>query len=210
MSPAISIDQKTTSRNPRSTVGTITEIYDYLRLLYARIGKPHCPNCGQPISRQTIEQIVDQVLALEERTRIQVLAPVIRGRKGEHKRVIEDIRKDGFVRIRVDGELHEVTDELNLDKNKKHTIEIVVDRIVIRSDIRSRLTDSIETAPQYGQGIVVIDVIGQEEMLFSEHFACIECGLSMEELTPRMFSFNSPWSLSGMRWTGRRLELILI
>lgn len=208
LSPAISIDQKTTSRNPRSTVGTITEIYDYLRLLYARIGKPHCPNCGQPISRQTIEQIVDQVLALEERTRIQVLAPVIRGRKGEHKRVIEDIRKDGFVRIRVDGELHEVTDELNLDKNKKHTIEIVVDRIVIRSDIRSRLTDSIETALQYGQGIVVIDVIGQEEMLFSEHFACIECGISMEELTPRMFSFNSPYgACPECDGLGSRLEI---
>lgn len=208
LSPAISIDQKTTSRNPRSTVGTITEIYDYLRLLYARIGKPHCPNCGQPISRQTIEQIVDQVLALEERTRIQVLAPVIRGRKGEHKRVIEDIRKDGFVRIRVDGELHEVTDELNLDKNKKHTIEIVVDRIVIRSDIRSRLTDSIETALQYGHGIVVIDVIGQEEMLFSEHFACIECGISMEELTPRMFSFNSPYgACPECDGLGSRLEI---
>lgn len=208
LSPAISIDQKTTSRNPRSTVGTITEIYDYLRLLYARIGKPHCPNCGQPISRQTIEQIVDQVLTLEERTRIQVLAPVIRGRKGEHKRVIEDIRKDGFVRIRVDGELHEVTDELNLDKNKKHTIEIVVDRIVIRSDIRSRLTDSIETALQYGQGIVVIDVIGQEEMLFSEHFACIECGISMEELTPRMFSFNSPYgACPECDGLGSRLEI---
>ena len=193
LSPAISIDQKTTSRNPRSTVGTITEIYDYLRLLYARIGNPHCPNCGKPISRQTIQQIIDQLLTLVEGTRIQVLAPVVRGRKGEHKKVLESIRREGFVRIRVDGELHEVTDPLNLDKNKKHTIEIVVDRIVIRSDIHSRLTDSVETALQYGEGIVVVDVIGQEELLFSEHFACVDCGISMEELTPRMFSFNSPY-----------------
>lgn len=193
LSPAISIDQKTTSRNPRSTVGTITEIYDYLRLLYARIGNPHCPNCGKPISRQTIQQIIDQLLTLAEGTRIQVLAPVVRGRKGEHKKVLESIRREGFVRIRVDGELHEVTDPLNLDKNKKHTIEIVVDRIVIRSDIHSRLTDSVETALQYGEGIVVVDVIGQEELLFSEHFACVDCGISMEELTPRMFSFNSPY-----------------
>lgn len=193
LSPAISIDQKTTSRNPRSTVGTITEIYDYLRLLYARIGNPHCPNCGKPISRQTVQQIIDQLLTLAEGTRIQVLAPVVRGRKGEHKKVLESIRREGFVRIRVDGELHEVTDPLNLDKNKKHTIEIVVDRIVIRSDIHSRLTDSVETALQYGEGIVVVDVIGQEELLFSEHFACVDCGISMEELTPRMFSFNSPY-----------------
>ena len=193
MSPANSIDQKTTSRNPRSTVGTITEIYDYLRLLYARIGNPHCPNCGKPISRQTVQQIIDQLLTLAEGTRIQVLAPVVRGRKGEHKKVLESIRREGFVRIRVDGELHEVTDPLNLDKNKKHTIEIVVDRIVIRSDIHSRLTDSVETALQYGEGIVVVDVIGQEELLFSEHFACVDCGISMEELTPRMFSFNSPY-----------------
>ena len=193
LSPAISIDQKTTSRNPRSTVGTITEIYDYLRLLYARIGNPHCPNCGKPISRQTVQQIIDQLLTLAEGTRIQVLAPVVRGRKGEHKKVLESIRREGFVRIRVDGELHEVTDPLNLDKNKKHTIEIVVDRIVIRSDIHSRLTDSVETALQYGEGIVVVDVIGQEELLFSEYFACVDCGISMEELTPRMFSFNSPY-----------------
>lgn len=193
LSPAISIDQKTTSRNPRSTVGTVTEIYDYLRLLYARIGKPHCPKCGKPITQQTVEQIVDQVLALPERTRIQVLAPVVRGRKGEHKKLLEEVRKEGFVRVRVDGELQEVTDELDLDKNKKHTIEVVVDRIIVRDDVQGRLADSIQTALSRGEGVVIIDVIDQEEMLFSEKFACIDCGVSMEELTPRMFSFNSPY-----------------
>ena len=193
LSPAISIDQRTASRNPRSTVGTVTEIYDYLRLLYARIGKPHCPNCGKPISRQSVQQIVDQLVTLDEGTRIQVLAPVVRSRKGEHKQIIENIRKEGFVRIRVNGELHEVTDELNLDRNKKHTIEVIVDRLVIRSEIRSRLSDSVEIALNLGKGIVIIDVIGQQELLFSEKFACIDCGISMEELTPRMFSFNSPY-----------------
>ena len=208
LSPAISIDQKSTSRNPRSTVGTITEIYDYLRLLYARVGKPHCPECGQPISRQSVQQIVDQLLQLPEGARLQILAPVVRGRKGEHRKVLESIRKDGFVRIRINGELHEVTDEFNLDKNKKHTIEIVVDRIVIRPNITTRLTDSVETALRYGSGVVVADVIGREELLFSENFACPDCGVSMEELTPRMFSFNSPYgacpSCDGL---GRKLEL---
>jgi len=193
LSPAVSIDQKTASRNPRSTVGTVTEVYDYLRLLYARIGRPHCPSCGQPITQQTVEQIVDQILALPEGTRIQVLAPVVRGRKGEHKRVVEQIAKEGFIRIRVDGELREVSAELNLDKNKKHSIEIVVDRIVVRPDVQGRISDSVQTALKFGEGIVFVDVIGGEGLLFSEKFACIDCGIFMEELTPRMFSFNSPY-----------------
>ncbi|MGB4493877.1 MAG: excinuclease ABC subunit UvrA [Limnochordia bacterium] len=193
LSPAVSIDQKTASRNPRSTVGTVTEVYDYLRLLYARIGRPHCPSCGQPITQPTVEQIVDQILALPEGTRIQVLAPVVRGRKGEHKRVVEQIAKEGFIRIRVDGELREVSAELNLDKNKKHSIEIVVDRIVVRPDVQGRISDSVQTALKFGEGIVFVDVIGGEELMFSEKFACIDCGISMEELTPRMFSFNSPY-----------------
>ncbi len=193
LSPAISIDQKTTSRNPRSTVGTVTEIYDYLRLLYARIGKPHCPKCGKPINQQSIQQIVDQILALPERTRLQILAPVVSGRKGEHKKVLEEIRKEGFVRVRVDGEMAEVTDDFALDKQKKHTIEIVVDRIVLRDNVRGRLSDSVETALARGDGIVIVDVVDEQELLFSEKFACIECGVSMEELTPRMFSFNSPF-----------------
>ncbi|WP_461371268.1 excinuclease ABC subunit UvrA [Candidatus Darwinibacter acetoxidans] len=193
LSPAVSIDQKTASRNPRSTVGTVTEIYDYLRLLFARIGRPHCPSCGQPIAQQTVEQIVDQILTLPEGTRIQVLAPVVRGRKGEHKRVVEQIAKEGFIRIRVNGELREVGDELNLDKNKKHSIEIVVDRIVVRPDVQGRISDSVQTALKFGEGIVFVDVIGGEELMFSEKFACIDCGISMEELTPRMFSFNSPF-----------------
>ena len=193
LSPAVSIDQKPASRNPRSTVGTVTEVYDYLRLLYARIGRPHCPSCGQPITQQTVEQIVDQILALPEGTRIQVLAPVVRGRKGEHKRVVEQIAKEGFIRIRVDGELREVSAELNLDKNKKHSIEIVVDRIVVRPDVQGRISDSVQTALKFGEGIVFVDVIGGEELMFSEKFACIDCGISMEELTPRMFSFNSPY-----------------
>lgn len=193
LSPAISIDQKATSRNPRSTVGTVTEIYDYLRLLYARIGHPHCYKCGRPITQQTVEQIVDQVMELPERTRLQVLAPVVRGRKGEYKKLFEDIRKEGFVRVRVDGEMREVTENIELDKNKKHNIEIVVDRIILRPGVENRLTDSIETALARAEGTVLIDVIDGEEMLFSEHFACVECGISFEELTPRMFSFNSPY-----------------
>ena len=193
LSPAISIDQKTTSRNPRSTVGTVTEIYDYLRLLYARIGRPHCPECGKPIASQTVEQMVDRVMALGEGARMQVLAPVVRGRKGEYKKLFEEIRRDGFVRVRVDGELRDVSEEIELDKNKKHEIAIVVDRIVVREGVEGRLADSIETALQRAEGIVLIDVVGGEEMLFSESFACVDCGISFEELSPRMFSFNSPF-----------------
>lgn len=193
LSPAISIDQKSSSRNPRSTVGTVTEIYDYLRLLYARIGKPHCTKCGKPIEQQSAEQIVNQVMDLGERTRIQVLAPVVRGRKGEHKKLLEDIRRDGFVRVRVDGEMHEISEQIDLDKNKAHDISVVVDRIVVREDVRGRLTDSIETALQRGAGIVVIDVMDGPELVFSESFACVDCGVSFEELAPRMFSFNSPY-----------------
>lgn len=208
LSPAISIDQKTTSRNPRSTVGTVTEIYDYLRLLYARIGRPHCPQCGKPITQQTVQQIVDQVMALEERTRIQVLAPVVKGRKGEHKKVLEEIRKDGFVRVRVNGEMREVTDAIDLNKNQKHTIDVVVDRIVVRPDVQGRLADSLETALRRGDGVVIVDVMGQSELTFSERFACIDCGISMDELTPRMFSFNSPFgacpTCDGL---GERLEI---
>lgn len=193
LSPAISIDQKTTSRNPRSTVGTVTEIYDYLRLLFARIGHPHCPKCGRPISQQTVEQIVDQLLEMPEGTKIQILAPLVKGRKGEHAKVFEDIRKNGYVRIRVDGEMLEITDEIKLDKNKKHTIEVVVDRIVIRPDVTSRLSDSLELAFKLAGGSVTVDVVGNEELIFSQNFACTECGISMEEISPRMFSFNSPY-----------------
>ena len=208
LSPAISIDQKTTSRNPRSTVGTVTEIYDYLRLLFARVGRPHCPSCGKPISQQTVEQIVDQILSLPEGTRIQVLAPVVRGRKGEHKKVIETIGKDGFIRIRVDGELHEVSDALNLDKNKKHNIDIVVDRISVRPDLAGRLSDSVQMALQYGEGIVFVDVIGGEVLMFSEKFSCIDCVISMEELAPRMFSFNSPFgACPGCEGLGTKQEI---
>ncbi len=193
LSPAISIDQKTTSRNPRSTVGTVTEIYDYLRLLYARIGTPHCPSCGKEISRQTIDQMVDQVMTLEEGTRIQVLAPVVRGRKGEYRKLIEDARKNGYVRVRIDGEVMDINEEINLEKNKKHTIEIVVDRLIIRPGIEKRLVDSIETVLRLTGGIVVIDVIGKQELIFNQNFACSDCGIALEELTPRMFSFNNPY-----------------
>lgn len=193
LSPAISIDQKTTSRNPRSTVGTVTEIYDYLRLLYARIGIPHCPICGKEIAQQTIDQMVDRVMELEEGTKIQLLAPVVRGRKGEYHKLIEDIRKGGYVRIRVDGEVRDINDEISLDRNKKHTIEIVVDRLIVRPGIQKRLADSIETVLHLSGGLVVVDVLDQEELLFSQNFACSDCGVSMEELTPRMFSFNNPY-----------------
>ena len=193
LSPAISIDQKTTSRNPRSTVGTVTEIYDYLRLLYARIGIPHCHICGKEIAQQTVDQMVDGIMNLEEGTRIQLLAPVVRGRKGEYHKLIEDARKNGYVRIRVDGEVREITDTLNLDKNRKHTIEIVVDRLIVRPDMHKRLADSVETSLHLSGGILVVDVAGSEELLFSQNFACIDCGVSMEELTPRMFSFNNPY-----------------
>ena len=193
LSPAISIDQKTTSKNPRSTVGTVTEIYDYLRLLYARIGIPHCPICGREIKQQTIDQIVDQVLALPERTKIQVMAPVVRGRKGEHQKEFEAARKSGFVRARVDGLLYDLNEKIQLEKNRKHTIEIVVDRLVVKPDIRSRLADSIETASGLTGGIVVINVIDGEDITFSQNYACPEHGVSVDELSPRMFSFNNPY-----------------
>ncbi|PWK12994.1 excinuclease ABC subunit UvrA [Tumebacillus permanentifrigoris] len=194
LSPAISIDQKTTSRNPRSTVGTVTEIYDYLRLLFARVGRPHCPNHPNiEITSQTVEQMVDRIMELEERTRLQIYAPIIRGRKGEHTKVIEDIAKQGFVRLRVDGALREVTDEIKLEKNKKHTIEVVVDRIVVKSDVATRLADSLETALKLAEGTVIVGIVDGEEMLFSSNLSCPECGFSVEELAPRMFSFNSPF-----------------
>ena len=193
LSPAISIDQKTTSKNPRSTVGTVTEIYDYLRLLYARIGIPHCPICGREIKQQTIDQIVDQVLSLPEKTRIQVMAPVVRGRKGEHQKEFEAARKSGFVRARVDGLLYDLNEKIQLEKNRKHTIEIVVDRLVVKEGIRSRLADSIETAAGLTGGIVVINVIDGEDITFSQNYACPEHGVSVDELTPRMFSFNNPY-----------------
>jgi excinuclease ABC subunit A len=193
LSPAISIDQKTTSRNPRSTVGTVTEIYDYLRLLFARVGRPHCPKHGTEISSQTVTQMADRVLELPERTRIQILAPMVSGRKGEHVKLLEDIAKQGFVRVRVDGEIRDLSEKIQLEKNKKHTIEVVVDRIVVKPGIETRLTDSLETALNLTDGKVVVDVIDGEEMLFSQNLACPECGFSIEELSPRMFSFNSPY-----------------
>ena len=193
LSPAISIDQKTAGRNPRSTVGTVTEVYDYLRLLFARIGHPHCPQCGRPISQQTVEQIVDSLLGLPEGARVQILAPLVKGRKGEHVKVFEDIRKNGYVRVRVNGEMREITDEILLDKNKKHSIEVVVDRVVVRPDAASRLADSIELALNLAGGTVLLDLVDGEELVFSQNFACTECGLSMEEISPRMFSFNNPY-----------------
>ena len=194
LSPAISIDQKTTSKNPRSTVGTVTEIYDYLRLLWARVGTPHCPICGKEIKQQTIDQIIDQVLELPEATRIQVMAPVIRGKKGEHAKVFEDARRSGYVRCRVDGIAYDLSEEIRLEKNKKHSIEIVVDRLVIREDIARRLTDSVEVASNLSGGLVVINVVGEDrDILFSQNYACEDCGVSIEELTPRMFSFNNPY-----------------
>ena len=193
LSPAISIEQRSTGRNPRSTVGTVTEIYDYLRLLFARIGVPYCYNCGKKIERQTIQQIVDQVLALPAETKIQILAPVVRGRKGEYREIFEEARRDGYVRVRLDGEVFELGQEIHPDKNKKHNIEVVVDRLIIGPRIITRLTDSVETALSLASGIVLIDVVGGEELLFSEHYACIDCGISYEELAPRMFSFNTPY-----------------
>jgi len=193
LSPSISIDQKTTSKNPRSTVGTVTEIYDYLRLLYARIGIPYCYKCGKEITSQTVEQIVDKIMELEDRTRIQILSPVVRGKKGEHKNIIENIKKEGFVRIIVDGEMYEVTDEIVLDKNKKHDIEIVIDRLIIKEGIEGRLADSLETALRLSDGLVMIDIIDGEKITFSEKLACPNCNVAIEELSPRMFSFNSPF-----------------
>lgn len=193
LSPAISIDQKTTSRNPRSTVGTVTEIYDYLRLLWARVGIPHCPKCGKEIKQQTIDQIIDQLMALPERTRIQILAPVVRQRKGEHQKIFNDARKSGYVRVRVDGNMYDLSEEIKLEKNKKHSIEIVVDRLVLKDGIRSRLNDSVETASALTGGLVLVDVIDGETLSFSQNYACEDCGISIEELTPRMFSFNNPY-----------------
>ena len=196
LSPAISIDQKTTSRNPRSTVGTVTEIYDYLRLLWARAGTPHCPNCGKEIRQQTVDQIVDQVLALPQGAKLQILAPVVRGRKGEHLKVFEDARKAGFVRARVDGEVYELSEVPALDKKKKHSIEVVVDRLVVKPDLNRRLTDAVETAAHLAGGLVVVSVreeAGERELLFSQNYACEDCGISIDELTPRLFSFNNPF-----------------
>ncbi|CCI71324.1 UvrABC system protein A UvrA protein [Paenibacillus polymyxa M1] len=193
LSPAISIDQKTTSRNPRSTVGTVTEIYDYLRLLFARVGHPHCPEHGIEITSQTVEQMVDRILQYPEKTRLQILAPLVSGRKGEHKTLFTDIAKQGFVRVRVNGELRELSEKIELEKNKKHSIEVVVDRIVVKEDVRARLSDSIETALNLSGGQLLVDIIGQEELRFSSNFACPICGFSIDELSPRMFSFNSPF-----------------
>lgn len=193
LSPAISIDQKTTSKNPRSTVGTVTEIYDYLRLLYARIGIPHCPKCGKEVKQQTIDQVVDKVMSLDEGSKIQILAPVVRGKKGEHKKIFEKAKKDGYVRVRVDGEMRELNEDINLVKTQKHSIEIVVDRLIIRDNIARRLTDSIETAAALTGDIVMVDVIGGETMLFSQSLACEDCGISLQELSPRSFSFNNPY-----------------
>ena len=193
LSPAISIDQKSTNRNPRSTVGTVTEIYDYMRLLYARIGIPHCPKCGKEIRRQTVDQMVDQLLSMPEKTRIQLLAPVVRGRKGEHVKVLEQARKSGYVRVRVDGSQYELSEEIKLDKNIKHNIEVIVDRLVVRPGIEKRLTDSIESTMALGIGLMIVDVIDGEPMNFSQHFACPDCGVSIEEVEPRSFSFNNPF-----------------
>ena len=193
LSPAISIDQKTTSKNPRSTVGTVTEIYDYLRLLYARIGIPHCPICGREISKQSVDVIVDKVMALDGGTKIQILAPVVKGRKGEHQKELDSARKSGFVRVRIDDNLYDLSEDIKLEKNIKHNIEIVVDRLVINDDIRSRLAEAIEMSSTLTGGNVIVDVIGGDELLFSQNFACPEHGACIDELSPRMFSFNNPF-----------------
>ena len=193
LSPAISIDQKSTNRNPRSTVGTVTEIYDYFRLLYARIGIPHCPKCGKEIMKQTVDQMVDVIMELPERTKIQIMAPVVRGRKGEHVKLLEQAKKSGYVRVRIDGNMYELSDDISLEKNKKHNIEIVVDRLSVKEGIEKRLTDSIETALKLAEGLMMVDVIGQEPMNFSQSFSCPDCGISIEEIEPRSFSFNNPF-----------------
>ena len=193
LSPAISIDQKSTNRNPRSTVGTVTEIYDYMRLLYARVGIPHCPKCGKEIRKQTIDQMVDQIMAMPERTRIQLLAPVVRGRKGEHAKVLEQARRSGYVRVRIDGNLYELSEEIKLEKNIKHNIEVVVDRLAVREGIEKRLTDSIETVMALSGGLMTVDVIGGEPVNFSQSFSCPDCGVSIDEVEPRSFSFNNPF-----------------
>ena len=191
--PAISIDQKTTNRNPRSTVGTVTEIYDYFRLLYARIGIPHCPKCGKEIKRQTVDQMVDEIMNLPERTKIQLLAPVVRGRKGEHAKVFERAKKSGYVRVIVDGNMYDLSEEISLEKNKKHNIEIVVDRLAIREGIEKRMAESIESVMQLSGGLLVVDVIDGEPINFSQSFSCPDCGISIDEIEPRSFSFNNPF-----------------
>ena len=193
LSPAISIDQKTTSKNPRSTVGTVTEIYDYLRLLWARIGIAHCPVCGREITQQTVDQIVDKIMHLPERTKIQILSPIARGKKGEFVKEINDIRKQGFVRCRIDGEVVELEDDIKLSKTKKHNIEVIVDRLVIKDSIQSRLSDSVETATKISNGLLLVDIVGEKEELFSLNYACPEHGVSIDEMSPRMFSFNNPF-----------------
>ena len=185
LSPAISIDQKSTNRNPRSTVGTVTEIYDYFRLLYARVGIPHCPKCGKPISKQTVDQMVDRLMQLEERTRIQLLAPIVRGRKGEHAKVFQNAKKSGYVRVRVDGNVYDLSEDIPMEKNKKHNIEIVVDRLVVKPGIEKRLTDSIETTLNLADGLMMVDVIGGETLNFSQSFSCPDCDISIDEVEPR-------------------------
>ncbi len=193
LSPAISIDQKSTNRNPRSTVGTVTEIYDYFRLLYARIGIPHCPKCGREIKRQSVDQMVDQIMTLPEKSKIQLLAPVVRGRKGEHQKLLERAKRSGYVRVRIDGNLYELTEEIKLEKNRKHNIEIVVDRLVVKEGIEKRLTDSIENVLALAEGLLVVDVFGGEPLQFSQSFSCPDCGISVDEIEPRSFSFNNPF-----------------
>ena len=193
LSPAISIDQKTTSRNPRSTVGTVTEIYDYLRLLFARVGHPHCPKCGKPVNQQSLDQMLDQLLALPERTKLLIMAQAVRGKKGEHKKLLEHIRKEGYTRLRIDGEIRDAGEEIQLEKNKKHTIEVVVDRLIIRPEIRPRMAESMEVALKMGQGVAYVQIVDGEQLMFSQNFACEDCGISLPEITPRMFSFNSPF-----------------
>ena len=193
LSPAISIDQKSTNRNPRSTVGTVTEIYDYFRLLYARIGIPHCPKCGKEIKKQTVDQMVDQIMEMEQGTRIQLLAPVVRGRKGTHVKLLERAKKSGYVRVRIDGSMYELSEDIQLDKNLKHNIEIVVDRLVVKPGIEKRLTDSVENVLHLAEGLMTVDVIGGEPVNFSQSFSCPDCGISIEEIEPRSFSFNNPF-----------------
>lgn len=193
LSPAISIDQKTTSRNPRSTVGTVTEIYDYLRLLFARVGHPHCPRCGKPVNQQSLDQMLDQLLALPERTKLLIMAQAVRGKKGEHKKLLEHIRKEGYTRLRIDGEIRDAGEEIRLEKNKKHTIEVVIDRLIIRPEIRPRMAESMEVALKMGQGVAYVQIVDGEQLMFSQNFACEDCGISLPEITPRMFSFNSPF-----------------
>lgn len=210
LSPAVSIDQKTTSRNPRSTVGTVTEIYDYLRLLFARVGTPHCPKCGKPISQQTVEQMVDQVMAYPERTKIQVMSPIARGKKGEYQKTFEQLKKSGYVRVRVDGEMRQLEEDIKLEKNKKHNIEVVIDRIILKEGIESRLSDSLETALKLSDGLVLIDVMEHEELILSSNFACIDCGISVGEINPRMFSFNNPYgACPACDGLGSKMELDL-